>query len=100
MSRILNWRKTSKAVTTGSMIQYAPLHEHGDCYVYARISGDETVLVVLNGSDKDASISMSRYSDVMKDFTKGTDVVTGATIDLTGNLDVPARGTYIFDLKK
>ena len=100
MSRILNWRKNSKAIANGSMIQYAPLHEHGDCYVYARISGDETVLVVLNGSDKDASISMSRYSDVMKDFTKGTDVITGATIDLTGNLNVPARGTYIFDLKK
>ena len=100
MSRILNWRKNSKAVTTGSMIQYAPLREHGDCYVYARIAGDETVLVVLNGSDKDATIKMSRYSDVMKDFTKGTDVVTGAEIDLTGTLDVPARGTYIFDLKK
>ena len=65
-----------------------------------RIKGDETVLVVLNGSDKDASIKMSRYSDVVKDFTKGTDVITGADHDLTGNLDVPARGTYIFELKK
>ena len=100
MSRILNWRQTSDAVKSGSMIQYAPLREHGDCYVYARIKGEETVLVVLNGSDKDASIKMSRYSDVVKDFTKGTDVITGAEFDLAGNLDVPARGTYIFELKK
>ena len=100
MSRILNWRKGSKAVTGGSMIQYAPLHDHGDCYVYARIKDDQTVLVVLNGSDKDATINMSRYSDVMKDFTKGTDVITGTTLDLTQTLDVPARGTYIFDLMK
>ena len=100
MSRILNWRKTSKAVKSGGMIQYAPLRDHGDCYVYARIKDDETVLVVLNGSDAHACISMERYSDVMKDFTAGTDVVTGKTYDLTGTLDVPARGAYIFELKR
>ena len=100
MSRILNWRKGSEAVKSGSMIQYAPLHDHGDCYVYARIKGNETVLVVLNGSDKDAEIDMSRYSDVIKDFTKGTDVISEVTLDLTQTLFVPARGTYIFELKK
>ena len=100
MSRILNWRKNSKAVKSGSMIQYAPLHDHGDCYVYARIKDDETVLVVLNGSDKDVTIDMSRYDDVMKNFTAGVDVITEKAYDLTGTLDVPARGVYIFDLKE
>ena len=95
MSTILNWRKTSEAVKHGDLIQYAPLREYGDCY---RIKGDETVLVVLNGSDKAAELEMGRYSDVIRDYTAGTDVVTGQTFSLTEKLPVPARGAYILEL--
>ena len=98
MSTILNWRKTSEAVKHGDLIQYAPLREYGDCYVYARIKGDETVLVVLNGSDKAAELEMGRYSDVIRDYAAGTDVVTGRTFSLTEKLPVPARGAYILEL--
>ena len=98
MSTILNWRKTSEAVKHGDLIQYAPLREYGDCYVYARIKGDETVLVVLNGSDKATELEMGRYSDVIRDYTAGTDVVTGQTFSLTEKLPVPARGAYILEL--
>lgn len=98
MSTILNWRKTSEAVKHGDLIQYAPLREYGDCYVYARIKGDETVLVVLNGSDKAAELEMGRYSDVIRDYAAGTDVVTGQTFSLTEKLPVPARGTYVLEL--
>ena len=98
MSTILNWRKTSEAVKHGDLIQYAPLREYGDCYVYARIKGDETVLVVLNGSDKAAELEMGRYSDVIRDYAAGTEVVTGQTFFLTEKLPVPARGAYILEL--
>ena len=98
MSTILNWRKTSEAVKHGDLIQYAPLREYGDCYVYARIKGDETVLVVLNGSDKATGLEMGRYSDVIRDYAAGTDVVTGQTFSLTEKLPVPARGAYILEL--
>ena len=98
MQKILQWRKTSKAVTEGQLIQYAPLREHGDCYVYARICGDETVLVVLNGSDRDADIAMDRYSDVAGGFTAGRDVVTGEVVSLVNKLHVPARGTWVLQL--
>lgn len=98
MSTILNWRKTSEAVKHGDLIQYAPLREYGDCYVYARIKGDETVLVVLNGSDKATELDMGRYSDVIRDYAAGTDVVTGQTFSLTEKLPVPARGAYILEL--
>lgn len=98
MKRILDWRKTSEAVHHGKLIQYAPLREYGDCYVYARIKDDDVVLVVLNGSDRDADIAMSRYSDVIGSFTSGKDVITGETVNLSNKLHVPARGTYILDL--
>lgn len=98
MKTLLHWRQQSEAVKYGKLIQYAPVPDHGDCYVYARIKDGKTVLVVLNGSDKDASISMSRYADVISGYTKGKDVVSGKTLDITTSLDIPARGTYVLDL--
>lgn len=100
MRKLLQWRKTAEAVTGGTMIQYAPLHEYGDCYVYARIRGDKTVLVVLNGADKEAELDMSRYSDVTAGFCTGRDVTTGAVFPLADKLRVPARGAYVLDLQK
>lgn len=41
---------------------------------------------------------MGRYSDVIRDYTAGTDVVTGQTFFLTEKLPVPARGAYILEL--
>lgn len=99
MSRILQWRKTSEAVKHGSLIQYAPLSQYGDCYVYARIKGNDRVLVILNGSDKDAELEMSRYSDVTADCTSGRDIISGTIFSLGSTIHVPARGTFILELK-
>ncbi len=101
MRTLLQWRKNSEPARRGKLIQYAPVPEHGDCYVYARIApSGQTVLVVMNGTDnKDAVLDMSRYAQVIGTFTQGTDVATGTTFDLTAPLLVPARGTYILDLK-
>ena len=98
MQKILQWRKGSKAIAEGKLIQYAPLREHGDCYVYARIKDDETVLVVLGGSDRDVDIDLSRYSDVIGSYTAGKDVLTDGIHSMVGKLHVPARGAYIFEL--
>ncbi len=101
MRSLLQWRQKSEAVKHGRLIQYAPVPEHGDCYVYARIApSGETVLVVMNGNDeKDASLDMSRYADVIAPFSTGTDVASGRTFNLSERLSVPARGTYILNLK-
>lgn len=98
MAKLLNWRKTSEAVKYGKLIQYAPLSNYGNCYVYARIKDDKVVLVILNGSDKETDLAMSRYSDVIGKYTTGTDVITGKVYDLTTTVRVPARGTFVMDL--
>ena len=69
------------------------------CYVYARIKDNDRVLVIHNGSDKDADLDMSRYSDVTADCTSGRDIISGATFSLVSTMHVPARGTFILELK-
>lgn len=97
LKKLLHWRKSNIAVTDGDLIHYAPT-DNG-CYVYARMKVDKTVLVVLNGTNKDQIVSMDRYSDVLGKNTKGVDVQSGKEFSLTSKLEVPARGVYVMDLK-
>jgi hypothetical protein len=97
MKTLLDWRKNNKAVIEGDLIHYAPGND--DCYVYARIKDDRTTLVILNGGDKDQQLGMDRFSDVIGSYTTGVDVTTGKKIDITSQLNVPARGAFVMDLK-
>ena len=97
LSKLLHWRKDSEAVIDGKLIHYSP--SENDCYVYARIKDDNTVLVILNGSDEDRLIDMDRYSDVIGTHQKAIEVTTGEEIDISSQLNVPARGTFVMDLK-
>lgn len=96
LQKLLQWRKGCAAIHNGQLIHYAPVGTN--CYVYARILGDKTVLVILNGSDKEEVMHMNRYSDVISHFTKGKDVITGQTLDLNGDLAISSRGVYIMEL--
>jgi len=98
-SKLLNWRRTSKPVTEGKLIHYTPDNQT-KCYVYARTDGKNTVLVMLNGSDNERTVDMNRFSEVIRDYTKGTDAVTGEVVDVTKPVLMPARGVHVLDLSK
>ena len=97
MQKLLHWRIGNKAVTDGNLIHYAP--NNNGCYVYARIKDDKTVLVILNGSNKDQLLSMDRYNDVTGSYTRGVDIITGQELDIKSQINVPARGVFVMDLK-
>ena len=98
-STLLNWRRTSKPVTEGKLVHYTP-DNRTKCYVYARTDGNETVLVILNGSDTMRLVDMHRFSEVIGDNTKGKDVVTGETVDLTSLVKIEPRGVYVLELSR
>ena len=97
-SRLLNWRRTSKAVTEGRLVHYTPDNQT-KCYVYARIAGDDTVLVILNGSDTERELSMARFADVIGTHPFGIDVVTGESVDLRSTVRMAPRGVSVLELK-
>jgi hypothetical protein len=97
LQKLLQWRKSSIAVTQGKMIHYAP---RDGVYVYARIKDNHTVLVVLNAAVKDQTIQMNRFTDVIGQYTSGRDVITEKTIDIKNTSTIPAKGEYIFELNK
>jgi glycosidase len=99
MQKLLQWRKTNDAITQGKLIHYAPDSE-SNVYVYARIKDDKTVLVVINGSSTEKTISMKRFREVAGNYTSGKDIITGNHLDIQTSLTIPASGEYILELEK
>ncbi len=95
MQKLLQWRKSSIAVTQGKLIHYAPKN---DVYVYARIKGSHTVLVMLNSSTTDQTVQMDRFTDITAGYTHGRDVISSAILDLSKQVVIHAKGEYILEL--
>ncbi|MDR2691081.1 MAG: cyclomaltodextrinase C-terminal domain-containing protein, partial [Dysgonamonadaceae bacterium] len=94
LHKLLQWRKTSKAIAGGKLIHYAPTTETG-CYVYARIADKDRVLVVLNGSNDTQTLPAGKYREVISDATQGKEVISGQTINLKEKIVVPPKGVFI-----
>jgi len=96
LQKLLQWRKTNPAIAKGKLLHYVPDWQT-ECYVYARILNDHKVLVILNGSDKQQTLSPEKYYEVIGNATSGKDIISDRTVNFTGKIIVPAKGVYIFE---
>ena len=91
-SRLLHWRQNNDVIINGSQTQFIP--QHG-VYVLARQHNGKTVLTILNGKKADNQVDVTRYAEVIGSHTTATDVLTGATIDLTKNIPLGQRQAMV-----
>jgi len=94
--KLLNWRKNKEAIYSGKTLHYLV---ENDVYVYFRYTDNSRVMVVLNNSKKEQTLDLNRFSEGLKNFTKGKDVVSDKEFDLKNNLSVPAKTSLILELK-
>jgi glycosidase len=87
LRRLLNWRKTSSAVTSGRLLHYIPANGY---YVYFRYDDRQTVMVVLNKSRTDSALDLSRFRPMLRGARGGRNVLTGEPVDLTAPLAMKA----------
>ena len=97
LRKLLQWRKTNPAVAGGKLIHYVP-DGQTQCYVYARIKDNHKVLVILNGSDKEQSLSPENYRDVIGNAVSGKEIISGKTISLKDPITAQAKGVCIIDI--
>ena len=95
MRKLLQWRKTSIAITEGKLMHYAP---RGGIYVYGRMKDNHTVMIILNSSVSDQTVKTDRFSDIIGGYTTGKDVITSNVFNLTEAITIPAKGEYILEL--
>ena len=60
-------------------------------YLYERRAGDDVAVVVMNGTDKENEVDMTRYMEIIPEGARYKDVVTGEEITL-----IPGSHTYTF----
>jgi glycosidase len=81
-SKLLNWRKNSEVAQTGKTTHYIP---ENNVYVYFRYNDKKSVMVVINNNPKEQTIKLNRFSENLKKYTSGTDILTNTKYDITKN---------------
>ena len=105
LSRLLHWRQGNKAVTQGTMKQFIP---YNGVYVIARQYEDraldapnhfvqQNVLTVLNGTNAEATMAVSRYAEVIGSATRAKDILTGRYYDLSKDLQLKPRQSLVLE---
>lgn len=94
--KLLEWRKGATAVHYGKMIHYIP--ENG-VYVYFRFTDAEKVMVALSKNEQPVELELSRFYEVLEEASKGKDVLSGKTFDLTKKMTVPAKGALVLEIE-
>lgn len=89
------FRKNSSAIKTGAMRQYAPKNGF---YVYFRYDKQQTVMIILNPSDKTQNIKFSDYVEDTKNFTKGRNAIINSVVEST--FTVEAKTITVLELVK
>lgn len=91
---LLHWRKGNEVISKGCMTQFMP--QHG-VYVYARRHEGKTVLVMLNGTDKEVTLPLHYYKEILKDKKQGRDVITNRNITFGDELEMAARQSLVIE---
>ncbi len=94
MKKILHWRQGNEAITKGDMIHFMPTN---GIYLYRRSYNDKNVLVIMNGNDKEKSISMNRYNEILNGVHSARDILTGKEITFEPEMTFAPRALMILE---
>ncbi len=92
---LANYRKTSPALTKGKMMHFIP---KDGLYVYFRYTDAQTVMCIMNTSDKEKPVHFSDYVERTKGFTNGINVLSQQQV--SPDFTMPAQRMWIVELKK
>ena len=92
LKKLLNYRKTSKAIHEGKTIHFAP--ENG-IYMLFRVLGDETVVLILNKNENPVNLDLNRFAEVSLTNKTLKNVITGETLSWGDSLKLNNKGSFI-----
>ena len=92
---LANFRKTSPALTKGKLMQFIPVN---GLYVYFRYTDAQTIMCIMNTSDKEKAVNFTDYPERTTGFTSGHNVITGQQI--MASFTIPAKQMWVVELRK
>ena len=94
VSRLLHWRQGNEVISRGTQTQFIP---YNGVYVLARRHGGRTVMTILNGTTKNATLELKRYAELIGNNRQATDVMTGSVVKFADNMELTPRQTLILE---
>ncbi len=91
MQKLLQWRKGNEVIAKGQLKHFAP---NKGVYVYERKYGDKSVVVFLNGNDREQTIDLVPYQEILP-ASSAFDLLTEKKVELRNELTLPSCGIYL-----
>ena len=94
---LAKFRLHSSALQTGKFMQYLPVD---GMYIYFRYDDNQTVMCVVNTSDKEQAVNFSNYAERTTGFSSAVNVFDNTSSATTASVNIRAHGCLVLDLKK
>ena len=94
LSRLLHWRQGNETIIRGYQTQFIP---YNGIYVVTRRWHRNTVMTILNGTTKPATLDVTRYQEVIGNVKRAKDVLTGRYVDLSANVEMKPRQSFVLE---
>jgi glycosidase len=95
--KLITWRDAKPMIHDGYLKHFVP---DDGIYTYFRYNNTGTVMVIMNNTMEQKTVSTGNYSECMGDYSSGYDVTGGNRIEELNTIDVPAKTARIIELKK
>ncbi|MCB9203159.1 MAG: cyclomaltodextrinase C-terminal domain-containing protein [Flavobacteriales bacterium] len=96
LSTLANYRKNSKAITKGKLTHFVP---QDNVYVYFRYIENEKVMVIINRNEKEQTLDLSRFRELLPVNSDGKNILTGENIRFYNELKLKPKTPYVFEIK-
>lgn len=94
--KVLNYRKKTPALHFGKFLHYIPKNQ---VYVYFRMTEVQTVMVILNNSNKEQILDLEHFNEGIQNHKQGFDVLNDKSISLEKELKISAKTPMIIELR-
>ena len=96
LKTLLQYRKSNPVLQNGKMKQFIP--ENG-IYVYFRYNAEEKVMVVVNNNDKQQTVELKRFDEMLCDKQNGINIITKEQVPLNEMIKIPGKSVMILALQ-
>ena len=93
IKKMLNWRKGNDVIGKGSLKHFSI---NQGIYVYERKYNSKSVVVIMNGNDREQTISLAPYAEVLPK-AQAKDILTGKTVSLGKEITLGNREMYVLE---
>lgn len=95
LSALLKWRKSHPAndvIARGTLKHFAPIN---GVYVYARTLGENQVIVLMNGSEKESSLDSAHYKEILTQGKSYKNILDNTTFVFDDKVKLAPRATIV-----